>query len=173
MEYGPRALGNRSILGHPGLPGLKDRINARIKRREPFRPLAPAVAAEHVSDYFQCDVNSPYMSFAVPARAAVRARIPEVLHVDGSARLQSVRREDNALFHDVIREFRRLTGFGLVLNTSLNLDGEPIACSPADALQSARRGSLDEIYLGSCRVPLAEAADATHGQKVELCHGPA
>jgi carbamoyltransferase len=173
MEFGPRALGNRSILGHPGLPGLKDRINARIKGRESFRPLAPAVAAEHVSDYFECDVHSPYMSFAVPARVGVRARIPEVLHVDGSARLQSVCREDNALFDDVIREFRRLTGLALVLNTSLNLNGEPIACSPADALQSARRGSLDEIYLGSCRVQLVEAADAAHCEKVQLCHGPA
>lgn len=148
MEYGPRALGNRSILANPSHPDVKSRINERIKGREPFRPLAPAVLHEQVGRLFEDAPDSPFMSFVTHARPGEASRFPAVLHQDGSARLQTVRHEDNPRFDRLLRAFERRTGLPLLLNTSLNLNGLPIACTPADALSMASEGGLDELYLG-------------------------
>jgi carbamoyltransferase len=158
MEFGPRALGSRSILANPADPSVKERINTSIKRREPFRPLAPAILRERVSDYFLDVPESPFMSFVARVRPERARAIPAVLHVDGTARLQTVEREDNPLFHKLLATFYQRTGLPMLLNTSLNVEGQPIACSPADALQAARQGGLDEIYLGGSAVELHSAS---------------
>jgi carbamoyltransferase len=152
MEFGPRALGNRSILASPAAAETKARINSMIKKREWFRPLAPSVLQEHAWEWFDGAAPSPYMSFV--ARARRIDAIPAVVHVDGTARLQTVRAEDNAMFATLIEAFRRRTGLPLVLNTSLNGPGEPIACSPEDALRTATAIGLDELYLGRHRLVL-------------------
>jgi len=147
MEYGPRALGNRSILADPRRPEMKDVINRKIKFRESFRPFAPAVPLEYAAQYFQLDRPSPYMLMTVPVRSD---RIPAVTHVDGSARVQTVERDTNPLFHGLLTEFGRLTGVPVLLNTSLNILGEPIAMTPSDAIRCLTKSSMDCLVLGTC-----------------------
>jgi carbamoyltransferase len=150
MEFGPRALGNRSILADPRRPDSRERINRLIKRREDFRPFAPSVLSEAAEDWFELGAPSAsqaLMAFACRARAERAARIPAVLHADGTARVQRVRREDNPLFHRLIDHFATLTGVPLVLNTSFNVR-EPIVCTPADALRTFARTRLDALVLG-------------------------
>lgn len=154
MEYGPRALGNRSILANPSSLETKVRINDRIKGREAFRPLAPTVRREAVERLFQHAPESPFMSFATHVRDAEAPSFPAVLHEDGSARLQTLDPQDNPRFDRLLRAFERRTGLPLLLNTSLNLNGQPIACNPADALAVASEGGLDELYLGNSVVVL-------------------
>ncbi len=156
MEFGPRALGNRSILASPRRDETKHRLNLHVKRREAFRPFAPAVLAEHASDYFEAPCASPYMSFVRRVRTEHLKRIPAVLHIDGTARLQTVEREHNPLFHQLISEFHRTSGMPMVLNTSFNLAGQPIACSPKDAVLMAKEANLDELFLGSWWLPLRQ-----------------
>jgi len=147
MEFGPRALGNRSILADPRDPGMKDRVNAKVKRRESFRPFAPAVIEEEAMSYFDMQGlrTSPFMLFAVPVYEAQRKRIPAVTHVNGTARLQTVSRETNPLFWEVISRFGELTGVPVVLNTSFNVRDEPIVCSPEDAIRCFLSTEIDTL----------------------------
>jgi carbamoyltransferase len=146
-EWGPRALGNRSILANPTLPHMKDLINAKIKRREAFRPFAPSVQRDQVGTYFEQDVQSPFMMHVVKIKPEWRERLPAVTHVDGTGRLQSVTREENRLYYDLIEAFRRRTGVGAVLNTSFN-ENEPIVDSPEQAIECFRRTDMDVLCLG-------------------------
>lgn len=147
MELGPRALGNRSILASPGSTEIRDRVN-RLKGREPWRPLAPSILAECAADYFELSGESPFMLFATNVRPHVRRQVPAIVHVDGSARPQTVRRDQNPPLHACIEAFRRRTGLPLVLNTSFNAAGEPIVCTPADAVRSFLAMGLDALVCG-------------------------
>lgn len=148
MEFGPRALGNRSILADARNPKNQSVVNLKIKFRESFRPFAPTVIEDRVRDYFDFDRPSPFMLFVANVRADRRV-IPAVTHLDGSARLQTVSREQNALFYDLISEFDRQTGCPVVINTSFNVRGEPIVCTPEDAWKCFMRTGMDSLVIGS------------------------
>lgn len=148
MEYGPRALGNRSILGDPRDPGMQSRMNLKIKLRESFRPFAPAVPAEKVSAYFDLDRESPYMLLVASVREGIRPPLPAVTHVDGSARVQTVSADWNPRFHRLLSTFERLTGCGVLVNTSFNVRGEPIVCTPEDAYRCFMKTGMDHLVLG-------------------------
>ena len=148
MEYGPRALGNRSILADPSLPGMKDRVNATVKFREAFRPFAPSVPLECAGDWFEDARPSPFMLLAFTVRAGVRDRLGAVTHVDGSARVQTVTRDENERFHRLLHAFGRRSGVPVLLNTSFNVRGEPIVCSPGEALDALLRTGLDAVVVG-------------------------
>jgi carbamoyltransferase len=168
MEFGPRALGARSILGDPRSPRMQAQMNIKIKFREGFRPFAPSVLRDRVNDYFELDCDSPYMLLVAPVKKqrqipmneaadrlwgidklnVVRSDIPAVTHIDYSARIQTVDRETNPDYYDLIKEFECLTGCAVLVNTSFNVRGEPIVCSPADAYRCFRRTHLDCLVLG-------------------------
>jgi carbamoyltransferase len=147
MEFGPRALGGRSILADPRDPKMRDTLNMKIKFREGFRPFAPSVLADKASQWFDIDCDSPYMLLVAQVREGKRT-IPSVTHVDNSARLQTVRREDSPLYYDVIAEFEKLTGVPVVINTSFNVRGEPIVCTPHDAYLCFMRTNMDHLVVG-------------------------
>jgi len=147
MEYGPRALGNRSFLADPRSDSIRDTINAKIKKRELFRPFAPSVKAEKASEYFEIGQSSPFMSIIVPVRQNKRAIIPAVTHVDGTARPQTVVREVNPRYWDLLDSFETLTGVPVLLNTSLNIQ-EPIVCSPEEALATFAASGVDALAVG-------------------------
>lgn len=150
MEFGQRALGNRSILADPRDPDIKTRINSAVKFREDFRPFAPAVLAECAADWFNVPdgVTVPFMERVFPVKEAIRAKIPAVVHVDGSCRLQMVTSEANPRFHRLISSFRDLTAVPIVVNTSFNLNGEPIVCSPTDAVRTFYSCGLEALAIG-------------------------
>jgi carbamoyltransferase len=148
MEFGPRALGNRSILADARNPKNKDTVNLKIKFRESFRPFAPSVLLERVNEYFELDTPSPYMLLVAQVRPEKRV-IPSVTHIDGSARIQTIAREENPLYYDLIREFDRLTGCPVIINTSFNVRGEPIVCTPHDAYLCFMRTNMDHLVMGS------------------------
>ncbi len=168
MEFGPRALGARSILGDPRSPRMQAQMNLKIKFREGFRPFAPSVLRERVSDYFELDADSPYMLLVAPIKATrqipmtteqqqlwgidqlnvERSDIPAVTHIDYSARVQTVSRDTNPNYYDLITEFDRLTGCAVLVNTSFNVRGEPIVCTPADAYRCFMRTHIDHLVLG-------------------------
>jgi carbamoyltransferase len=148
MEFGPRALGNRSILADPRDPAMKERVNNAVKFRESWRPFAPALLAEAARDYLESAYDSPFMILTAQVRPERRAEIPAVTHVDGSARPQTVEATANPLFHRLIDEFRRLTGVPVVMNTSFNIRGEPIVCTVADALRTFFTSGLDALIIG-------------------------
>lgn len=154
MEFGQRALGNRSILLDPRRKDGKDVVNAAIKFREAFRPFAPAILADHVAEWFECDPGTlvPFMERVLMFRPAKRELVPAVVHADGSGRLQTVDQDSSPRYRALIQEFHRLTGVPIVLNTSFNLNGEPIVCSPEDALRTFFTCALDVLYLGNVRV---------------------
>ncbi len=147
MEMGPRALGNRSILGDPRNPALRERLNHQIKRRQAFRPFAPSVLSEHAADYFDQTPLSPYMSFAVRVRPERRGEIPAVVADDGTARIHTVTERQNPLYHRLIRRFAQQTGVPLVLNTSFNSQ-EPMVCTPQHAVATFLRSGLDVLVMG-------------------------
>ena len=169
MEFGPRALGNRSILGDPRLPDMQKRMNLKIKFRESFRPFAPSVLAEKADDWFEMDAESPYMLLVAPVAPerrlpaapgderlrgidrlnAPRSQIPAVTHLDYSARVQTVRAEDNPVFHALLERFERLTGCPVLVNTSFNVRGEPIVESPGDAYACFMHTDMDVLVMGS------------------------
>ncbi|HZI19087.1 MAG TPA: carbamoyltransferase [Pyrinomonadaceae bacterium] len=168
MEFGPRALGARSILGDPRSPRMQSQMNLKIKFRESFRPFAPSVLRERVADYFDLDCDSPYMQLVAPVREelklaptngeeklfgierlkAARSTVPAVTHVDYSARIQTVRREENPRYHELLSAFERLTGCAVLVNTSFNVRGEPIVCTPPDAYRCFMRTEMDCLVLG-------------------------
>lgn len=150
-EYGPRALGHRSILGNPKNSSIKERINARIKFREEFRPFAPSVTEEASNDYFDLGIMqaSPYMTVALPVKQAMSSEIPGVTHVNGTARVQTVSRADDERFHRLISRFGELAGTPVVLNTSFNVRGQPIVESPLDALGTFASCGLDALLIGN------------------------
>lgn len=154
MEFGERALGNRSILADPRDPLMKDRINAAIKYREAYRPFAPAVPAECVQEFFEVPEGfmAPYMEKVVPIRLAWRERLGAVTHVDGSGRVQTVASDQNARFHRMLRLFGEQTGVPVLLNTSFNINGEPIVMTPDDALTTFFNSGLEWLALGDCLV---------------------
>jgi carbamoyltransferase len=147
MEWGPRALGNRSIVAHPGLPNMKDTLNARIKHREWFRPFAPSILAEAQHEYFEHDHPSPYMLHVYKIRPEKRKLLGAVNHVDDTGRLQTVTREENPLYYDLIRTFEKKTGLPVILNTSFN-ENEPIVCTPKEAIDCFRRTRMDVLAIG-------------------------
>jgi carbamoyltransferase len=148
MEWGPRALGNRSIVCDPRRTDMKEMLNLRIKRRESFRPFAPSIHLEATGEYFETDYPDPFMLKVYKIRPEKRAVIPAVTHVDGTGRLQTVRKEDNPLYWQLIEEFRKITGVPVVLNTSFN-ENEPIVCKPSEALDCFLRTKMDVIVLGN------------------------
>jgi carbamoyltransferase len=151
MEFGPRALGNRSIVVDPRRADMKDILNDRIKKREPFRPFAPSILEERVDDFFEQTHPAPTMLMVYQVRAERRAQIPAVTHVDGSGRLQTVTPELNPRYYDLISEFDRLTGVPVVLNTSFN-ENEPIVCTPRHAIECFLKTRMDALYLGNYAV---------------------
>jgi carbamoyltransferase len=147
MEWGPRALGNRSIVAHPGLPNMKDVLNARIKHREWFRPFAPSILAEAQHEYFEHDHPSPFMLHVYKIRPEKRGELSAVNHVDNTGRLQTVARDENPLYYDLIKAFQRKTGIPVILNTSFN-ENEPIVCAPAEAIDCFKRTKMDVLAIG-------------------------
>jgi carbamoyltransferase len=148
MEFGPRALGNRSIVVDPRRPEMKDILNDRIKKREPFRPFAPSILEEHVGDYFEQTHPAPTMLMVYQIREERRHEIPAVTHVDGSGRLQTVSREVNERYYQLISDFAMLTGVPVILNTSFN-ENEPVVCTPQEAIDCFMKTKMDVLYLGN------------------------
>ena len=169
MEFGPRALGNRSIIGDPRSPKMQSVMNLKIKYRESFRPFAPSVLAERVTDYFELDGSSPYMLIVAPVRNNLRhpltseqeqlfgieklkvprSELPAITHVDYSARVQTVHPETNPRYYELLSHFQEKTGCGVLVNTSFNVRGEPIVCTPEDAYRCFRRTEMDYLVLGN------------------------
>lgn len=169
MEFGPRALGNRSILGDARNPEMQKKLNLKIKYREGFRPFAPSVLAEDAKDFFDLEVDSPYMLVVAPVTESRRKKLPEnynnlplwdrlytersdiqsITHLDFSARVQCVHKETNPRYHQLITEFKKITNYGLVINTSFNVRGEPIVCTPYDAYRCFMSTEMDVLVIGS------------------------
>jgi carbamoyltransferase len=147
MEFGPRALGARSILANPCNLEMKNIINSKIKFREWFRPFAPSVLREHVSEYFDLHGDSPFMLLVPEVRREKRALLPAITHEDGTGRVQTVTRRDNPLYYQLIEAFAAITGVPVLVNTSFNVRGEPIVCSPADAYQCFIRTGIDALVM--------------------------
>ena len=166
MEFGPRALGNRSILGDARSAKMQSVMNLKVKFRESFRPFAPIVRLERVADYFELDVASPYMLLVAPVKRElcrevpsgvkgldrlkeIRSTLPAITHVDYSARIQTVERAGNPLLYDLLLLFEQATGCGVLVNTSFNVRGEPIVCTPDDAYRCFMNTEMDYLVLGS------------------------
>src|ERR1019366_2619870 len=162
QEWGPRALGNRSILVDPRRAEMKDTLNRRIKHREIFRPFAPSILEEATGEYFERSHPSPFMNLAYTVRPEKRASIPAPTHVDGTGRLQTVSRQDNPRYWSLIKEFEKLTGVPVLLNTSFN-DNEPIVLTPKEAIDCFLRTRMDVLALGNFLIekPLASLPDAS------------
>ncbi|MFA5593144.1 MAG: carbamoyltransferase [Micavibrio sp.] len=148
MEYGPRALGARSILADPRAPDMQKNLNLKIKFRESFRPFAPSVLDTHKNNWFDIDTASPYMLLTAPVREDRRGLLPAVTHVDNSARIQTVHKETNPAYHRLLEKFYALTGCPVLLNTSFNVRGEPVVCTPADAFRCFMGCDLDMLVAG-------------------------
>ena len=151
MEWGPRALGNRSLLADPRREDMRELINSKVKCREPFRPFAPSVIEERAQEFFELPAPSPFMQFTVRVKASAKGLLPAVTHVDGTARVQTVAREANPRFYDLLMAFDRLTGVPVLLNTSFNVQ-EPIVCSPDDAVRCFLRTRVEWLVLGNLLV---------------------
>lgn len=160
MEWGPRALGARSILANPCNPQAKELLNEKVKHREKFRPFAPVVCAEDAATYFECDAPVPlptdFMLMVYPVKKKYRSAVPSVVHVDGTGRLQTVRREQHPLYYDLIKEFGKLSSIPMLINTSFNIRGEPIVCTPHDAYQCMMGTGIDSLVMGSYLIRRAD-----------------
>lgn len=157
-EHGPRALGNRSILCNPASPDMKDTLNAKVKNREWYRPFAPVVRVEEASRYFELDDESPYMNFAVRVRPEWVVRLAAITHVDGTARVQTLRRAANPWLYDVLEEFERLAGHGVLLNTSFNVSGKPLLSTVREAFDVFDRTRLDALVIENLYIGKAPGA---------------
>jgi len=183
MEYGPRALGNRSIIGDARSPTMQRIMNLKIKYRESFRPFAPSCLEERVGDFFELNEPSPYMLLVAPVKAdrckgiekaqelpmrerinRLRSDVPAITHVDYSARIQTVSRDTNPRYHAIIKAFEDLTGYGIIINTSFNVRGEPIVCTPEDAYRCFMRTEMDYLVLGPFILNKKEQPDWTEKQ---------
>jgi carbamoyltransferase len=180
MEFGPRALGNRSILGDARSPGMQETLNLKIKYRESFRPFAPSVLRERVGDCFELNQESPYMLLVAPVKQGLRlngqsegaaddfllrlktprSTLPAVTHVDYSARIQTVSAEDNSRFHRLLSEFEKNTGCPVLVNTSFNVRGEPPVCTPEEAFRCFMRTEMDYLVLGNFLLDKAQQSPA-------------
>ena len=147
VEWGPRALGDRSILADPRNGKMKDILNEKIKHRESFRPFAPSILEEYVPEYFELDIPSPYMLLV--AKIKKPDKIPAVTHVDGTGRLQSVSRKANPLYYDLINEFYKITGVPVIVNTSMNVKGEPIVNTPEQCYNMLKKTDMDYVVMGN------------------------
>jgi carbamoyltransferase len=147
MEWGPRALGNRSILADPRREDMKDILNKKIKHREAFRPFAPSILEEYASEYFEINIPSPYMLMVVPVKKP--KEIPAVTHVDGTGRLQTVSKESNPLYYNLINEFYKITGVPVIINTSMNVMGEPIVNTPEQTYAMIQKTDMDFLVMGN------------------------
>ena len=185
MEFGPRALGARSIIGDARSPEMQSKMNLKIKYRESFRPFAPTVLKEHVAEWFELDKESPYMLLVAPVcrtkrveekkegeelvgfekLKSRRSQIPAVTHVDYSARVQTIRREDHPLYYDMINSFYKKTGFPVIINTSFNVRGEPLVCTPEDAFKCFMRTEMDYLVMGSFLLDKREQKKLEHDIK--------
>jgi len=154
LEWGPRALGNRSILADPRNGKMKDILNEKIKHRESFRPFAPSILEEHTSEYFELDISSPYMLLV--AKVKKPDKIPAVTHVDGTSRLQTVSRRANPLYYDLINEFYRLAGVPVLVNTSMNVKGEPIVNTPQQGYVMLQKTEMDYLVMGNYIISKSE-----------------
>lgn len=154
MEYGARALGNRSLLALPSKPANKDRINQVIKKRENYRPFAPAVTIEHASVYFDLEPNEayPYMTMLTTVREPFRELLPAITHFDGTARVQTVDPVHNPAFHQFLTHLQRRTGVPVVLNTSYNVNHQPIVCTEAEAFDTFIEMEIDALYIAGAQV---------------------
>src|SRR3989338_407376 len=165
MEWGPRALGARSILSNPCNPKMQEILNLKVKHREKFRPFAPVVCVDDGMAYFECDEPIPlptdFMLMVYPIRKEWRAKIPAVTHVDGSGRLQTVRREQNPLYYELIKEFGRLSSVPILINTSFNIRGEPIVCTPKDAYWCMMGTGIDYLVMGKYIIKRADNPEDT------------
>ncbi|MDC9613632.1 carbamoyltransferase C-terminal domain-containing protein [Xenorhabdus khoisanae] len=161
MEFGQRALGNRSILANPGSPLMKERVNARIKKREEFRPFAPSVKYECAHTYFELTDNfeSPHMLYTIPVRKEWVASLPAITHVDGTARVQTVNREKSGKYWELLDEVQRRTSMPVVLNTSFNIKGQPIVRTAKDAIETLFTANLDALYIGNYVIKRKEGLD--------------
>ena len=148
MEWGPRALGNRSILANPCNEQMKDIINLKIKRREKFRPFAPSILREFTSDWFELDIDVPYMGIVLKIKQEKRKKLPAVTHFDGTGRLQTVDKEKNKLYYMLINSFKKLSNVPILLNTSFN-ENEPIVNTPEEALNCFLRTKMDVLVVGN------------------------
>lgn len=182
MEFGPRALGNRSILGDARNPEMQKKMNLKIKYREGFRPFAPSVIEEDIQEHFNLDISSPYMLLVIPILEekksplpenynqmelyerlyCLRSDLPAITHIDFSARIQSVNKNTNPRYHQLISEFKKLTGYGVIVNTSFNVRGEPIVCTPEDAFRCFMRTEMDYLVLGDYLLDKAEQPKLSH-----------
>jgi carbamoyltransferase len=185
MEFGPRALGNRSILGDARNPDMQKKLNLKIKYREGFRPFAPSVLAEDCKDYFELDTDSPYMLIIAPVRKKRRTTLPEnyhdmpfwdklyysrsdiqsVTHLDFSARIQTVHQETNLRYWELINSFKEQTGYGLLVNTSFNVRGEPIVCTPYDAYRCFMSTEMDYLVINDYLFVKTEQPDWQNKEK--------
>ena len=151
MEWGPRALGARSILSNACNPKMQEILNLKVKHREKFRPFAPVVCEDDALKYFECDKPIPkptdFMLMVYPIKEEWRKKIPSVTHIDGSGRLQTIRREQNHLYYDLIKEFGKLSGIPILINTSFNILGEPIVCTPYDAYKCMMGTEIDYLVM--------------------------
>ena len=171
MEWGPRALGSRSILCDPRRADIKQLLNHKIKRRESFRPFAPSILAEHATDWFEGIDEVPFMTEVLPVRPDKRALVPAITHVDGSGRPQTVRQQANPAYHALISAFFAQTGVPMVLNTSFN-ENEPIVCTPGEALDCFLRTRMDILVLGHVMIRRSEDAGlATMPDSQHTAHG--
>jgi carbamoyltransferase len=186
MEYGPRALGNRSILGDARNPAMQKKMNLKIKYREGFRPFAPTVLEEDIEEYFVLDRPSPYMLLVIPVHDKrkcslpddyhdwplykrlyfKRSDLPAITHIDYSARIQSVNRETNPRYWQLINAFKEKTGYGVIVNTSFNVRGEPIVCTPEDALKCFMRTEMDYLVLGNYLISKTENQELVEEFKI-------
>src|SRR5438067_11125965 len=171
MEWRARALGNRSILADVTNPQMTNIVNRYVKHREDFRPFAPACLADRASEYFDCDATSPYMLNVFGAKQAAKDAMPAIVHVDDTARLQTVRRDENPLFYRLIEEIDRIKQVPCVLNTSFNIKGEPIVCTPMDAVKCWASTGLDALVMGpflleKLSLSLTEASDSSAAELV-------
>ena len=152
FEWGPRALGNRSIIADPGNPDMKDIVNTKIKFREPYRPFAPSILAERAQDYFELEdpmrhYPARYMLYVVPVKEDKKHKLPAITHVDGTGRLQTVFRDQSPRYYSLIERFGQATGTPVILNTSFNLRGEPIVTTPANAFNTFSQSEMDALVL--------------------------
>lgn len=154
-EVGPRALGNRSILANATLAETKDIVNLKIKKRESFRPFAPAMQSEHAAEYIEDYYPSPFMLLVLDIKKSRRSAVPSITHVDGTARLQTVEKNSNRRLWNLIEEFRLITGIPVVMNTSFNVQGEPIVQTPADAIKTFKASGMDSLVLGDYAIEKA------------------